>query len=177
MFCSECGSQLPHSPPVKCPSCGSGHWLNAKPAACALVTQDSKLLLIRRATEPWLGSWDIPGGFCEQNEHPLLAAEREVLEETGLHIRITGFLGIWLDSYSDKQDERAETTMNVFYHGVPLDGGQGARPSEEASEVSWFGPDELPVDIAFPASQLPALAAWRESLAQRQTVTPLIDRP
>jgi ADP-ribose pyrophosphatase YjhB (NUDIX family) len=123
--------------------------------------QDDKLLLIRRGTDPWRGAWDIPGGFCDEREHPLLAAEREAFEETGLRVRITGFLGIWLDSYSDKQDERAEATMNVFYHGVPVDKGQEARPSEEASEIGWFGCDELPDDIAFPASQLPALAAWR----------------
>ncbi len=94
-----------------------------------------------------------------------------------MRIHVTGFLGIWLDSYSDKQDELAEITMNVFYHGVPVDDGQSARASEEASEIGWFKSDEVPDDIAFPASQLAAVAAWRKSLSQGQTVTPLIDRP
>ena len=176
MFCSACGSVLPQTPPVKCLSCGVGHWLNAKPAACALVMQNHKLLLIRRSTEPWLGAWDIPGGFCDEKEHPLLAAEREAFEETGLRVHVTGFLGIWMDIYSAGPNEQPKSTLNTFYHAVPEGNGQEARVSEEASEVRWFQPDELPANIAFPASQLPALAAWRECLAQGQTVTPLLDR-
>ena len=73
LHCSGCGAVLPHDPPVTCPACGAGHWRNAKPCAGALVVRDGRLLLVRRSMEPWLGWWDIPGGFCEEDEHPILA--------------------------------------------------------------------------------------------------------
>ncbi|MGH9036149.1 MAG: NUDIX domain-containing protein, partial [Acidimicrobiia bacterium] len=69
IFCSTCGSRLPAPLPATCPSCGAEHYRNAKPCAGALVMRDGKLLLMRRAHEPWLGRWDIPGGFCEVDEH------------------------------------------------------------------------------------------------------------
>ena len=43
--------------------------------------------------------WDIPGGFCNPDEHPAAAAEREVYEETGITVRTTDLLGIWMDTY------------------------------------------------------------------------------
>jgi ADP-ribose pyrophosphatase YjhB (NUDIX family) len=176
LFCSECGSELPQVPPVICANCGVSHWLNAKPAACVLITRGKEVLLIRRATEPWLGAWDIPGGFCEEKEHPLLAAEREAFEETGLRVRITGFLGIWMDTYSNGPEGLSRTTMNVFYHGLPVDDDQVTQVTDEASAIAWFGPDDLPEDVAFPSSQRLALAAWRESLDRGELVTPLLDR-
>jgi len=105
------------------------------------------------------------------------AAEREVWEETGIHVQITGFLGIWMDSYSDDTETRPEATMNVFYHAVPVEDGHVAQETDEASEIAWFNPDALPDEIAFPASQRLALTAWRQSFTQGRTVTHLLDRP
>ena len=76
LHCATCGAFLPREPPVACPACGAQHWRNAKPCAGALVMRDGRLLLVRRSMDPWLGWWDIPGGFCEEDEHPILAAAR-----------------------------------------------------------------------------------------------------
>ena len=92
MFCSNCGARLAHAAPVRCATCTTAHWRNAKPGAGGLVMHDNKLLLVRRSNEPRLGYWDIPGGFCEEAEHPINAAKREVFEETGLQVDAVGFL-------------------------------------------------------------------------------------
>jgi ADP-ribose pyrophosphatase YjhB (NUDIX family) len=69
-FCSACGAKLQGPFPRVCPACGVHHWVNAKPCAGVLVTDpDGRLLLLRRANEPWLGRWDIPGGFCDAEQH------------------------------------------------------------------------------------------------------------
>jgi ADP-ribose pyrophosphatase YjhB (NUDIX family) len=178
MYCSSCGHRLPAPPPATCGHCGASHWRNAKPCAGALVLGERGLLLVRRANDPWRGCWDIPGGFCEPDEHPIVAAAREVAEETGHAVRIVGFLGIWLDEYGEPPPGMApETTMNVYYHAVSLGPPEAESSSAEVAEVEWFAPDELPAEIAFPGHAGGVLAAWRAALDAGRLATPLPDRP
>jgi len=176
-FCPSCGAALPHRPPVTCPGCGVEHWANAKPCAGVLVTDgDGRLLLLRRAKEPWKGRWDIPGGFCDADEHPITTAEREAREETGFDVEVTGFLGLWLDRYPDPSDTaHPKVTLNAYYHATA--GAELASPdAAETTEVGWFAPDALPPEIAFPHHAEAVLAAWREAVKNGRTVTPLPDR-
>lgn len=176
-FCSACGARLPARPPVACPDCGVEHWANAKPCAGALVTDaDGRLMLLRRAKEPWQGRWDIPGGFCGGDEHPLECAAREAREESGFEVEITGFLGLWLDRYPDPGDTGPpKVTLNAYYHARV--GAEAGAPDDETIEVGWFEPDALPPEIAFPNHAEAVLAAWREAAKDGRTVTPLPDRP
>ncbi len=163
-FCSQCGAVLHADPPVTCPSCGARHWRNPKPCAGALATLNGKLLLIRRAHEPWFGCWDIPGGFCDGDEHPESAAVREVKEETGLDVRLTGLLGRWMDSY----DSAAETTLNIYYH-AELTGAADIRiDPHEVAEIGWFLSDALPKNIAFQGHIPAVLRAWQAAFATRE---------
>lgn len=178
MYCSACGSPLPHAAPVTCPACGLTHWRNAKPCGSALVAHEGRLLLVRRAAEPYLDYWDIPGGFCEADEHPLATAEREVFEETGLRIRTTGYLGTWLDHYGGETYlGRPVVTMNHYYHAVPLGEMTVSLAPGEIAEVAWFAPDALPATIAFGDHASIVLRAWREAFLAGQTTSPLPDRP
>lgn len=134
------------------------------------MVRDGRLLLIRRSIDPWLGRWDIPGGFCEPDEHPEAAVVREVREETGLDVRVTGLLGIWMDAYGDASGS-SYTTMNCYYHAVTVDDGEPVVDPSEASEASWFDPAALPDEIAFPSHAVQVLAAWREAVASGTTGT------
>ena len=166
MYCSACGQALRHAPPIRCAGCGTEHWRNAKPCAGAVVTHDGRLLLARRDIEPWKGRWVVPGGYCEAEEHPVATAEREVHEETGYPIRVTGFLGIWLDDYGDASPQSGQKliTFNVYYHAVPTALKPGRPDAKEVSEVRWFAPEELPEAIAFPKHMHEVVDAWRRSL-------------
>lgn len=165
-FCPSCGAALPARPPVTCEQCGARHYRNAKPCAGALAVRGGKLLLVERASEPWRGRWDIPGGFCEFDEHPEETAVREVREETGLEVRVTGFLGMWLDRYPhpDVASEDVETTLNLYFH-ADVTGGEERPAPEEVTRLGWFAPDELPSreETAFPEHAPAVLAAWRAS--------------
>jgi ADP-ribose pyrophosphatase YjhB (NUDIX family) len=118
--------------------------------------------MVRRSHEPWSGCWDVPGGFLNNNAHPITTAEHEVLEETGLAIRVTGFLGMWLDEYGEGANEKS--TLNIYYHAVPADGDTSNPDPTEVAEVGWFAPDRLPDRIAFPGHIADVLKAWREAL-------------
>jgi ADP-ribose pyrophosphatase YjhB (NUDIX family) len=52
-----------------------------------------RLLLIQRGHAPNAGRWSVPGGRIEPGETPEQAVEREVLEETGLHVRAGAVVG------------------------------------------------------------------------------------
>jgi ADP-ribose pyrophosphatase YjhB (NUDIX family) len=121
------------------------------------------VLLVRRAIEPYKGWWDIPGGFLEPGEHPAAGAAREVLKETGLIVEPTELLGIWIDTYG-ADDERAYT-LSCHYLAQVVGGEE--RAADDAAELAWFGPDELPDEIAF-AHQPAVLEAWRRRAAKAE---------
>jgi len=155
-FCPACGTSLvgrivDERARRVCPACGWIYWRNAKPCAGALVLRNGKVLLIRRSIEPFRGYWDIPGGFCEVDEHPAETAIREVREETGLEIELTGMLGLWLDDYA------GSVTLNVYYLARPL--SRRIRVGDDADGAAWFAPDVLPRRIAF-ANGRQALETW-----------------
>jgi 8-oxo-dGTP diphosphatase len=127
---------------------------------------------------PWRGCWDVPGGFCGLAEHPISTVERELLEETGLVVRVTGLLGIWLDAYEDEpMRETRKITLNIYYHAVPVGEISVTPDATEVSDARWFAADTLPQKLAFPRHVLPVLNAWRQAVLAGDTRTPLPDRP
>ena len=177
-FCSSCGAPLPGRPPTRCDSCGAEHWRNPNTCANALVVQDTELLLVHRAHAPWLGRWCAPGGFCDEGEHPIAAAEREILEETGLRACVTGFLGIWVCRYADDQDDADADTISVAYYlAKPLDDESVAFDRAEVAGVRWFLLDALPSALAPPGILEAIVAAAAPRIVAGELETPLPDRP
>ena len=98
--CPRCAGPLRTGPVdsgeqrLHCPACGLVLYDNPAPTATAIVTRgDGAILLTRRAIEPAIGMLDLPGGFIEAGEDPEQAVKRELLEETGLEIELTGYVG------------------------------------------------------------------------------------
>jgi 8-oxo-dGTP diphosphatase len=136
-----------------CSGCGRVAYENAKPCAGALVVRNGKVLLVRRGIAPYRGWWDIPGGYLESDEHPEAGARRELLEETGLRVRLRGLLGVYVD-------RRIRPHSLNFYYLAEASGGR-ERASDDAVELGWFGPRELPARIAYPGHAGAVLADWR----------------
>jgi ADP-ribose pyrophosphatase YjhB (NUDIX family) len=158
-YCARCGAQIGRVAPCVCPRCRAEYWANPKPCAGVLVTRRGRLLLVRRNLDPWRGTWDIPGGFCEAGEHPEHTATREVREETGLDVALESLLGMWMDTYGEQ--DPPEATLNMYFLGRLLDEQDEPRASAEATDARWFEPDDLPEDISFPHHAAEVLAAWR----------------
>jgi len=166
-FCSHCGAPFNAPPPITCAACDTSHWLDAKPCAGVLVTRDGRLLLVRRAHDPWRGLWDVPGGFCGPEEHPEAAAAREAREETGLTVRIGAILGMWMDRYAASGPNANKVTLNIYFHATVDDGANPTHDQNEVTEIAWFSPEDLPRELAFPGHVPAVLRAWKERLAGR----------
>jgi ADP-ribose pyrophosphatase YjhB (NUDIX family) len=120
-------------------------------------------MLVRRAHEPWRGSWDVPGGFCGPREHPRDAAAREVREETGLSVEMGGVLGMWIDTYAPEGPAADKVTLSIYFLATVDSTAAAWTDPNEVAEIGWFSPDDLPTDVAFPGHIPEVLRAWRES--------------
>ena len=106
-----------------------------------VVISDGRALLIRRGGPPLEGQWSIPGGMLEVGETLLEGVRRELLEETGIEVRVRELIEVFerIDL-----DDGGKTR----YHFVVLDylcdriRGQ-ARAGSDVTDVVWAAPSEL----------------------------------
>ena len=90
-YCPLCGAALDRvrvegRERRRCPDCDHVVWQNSKPVASVVVRDGETVLLGKRDVEPNRGSWGVPGGNLEHDEHPAAGAARELREETGVRI-------------------------------------------------------------------------------------------
>lgn len=106
-------------------------------AASGVVIDDAgRLLLIVRTQEPEAGKWTVPGGCVEPGESYEDAAVREVLEETGVHVVVTGEL------WTVTQPAGVDAVYEIHdFLAVPVGGELCA--GDDAGAVRWFTGDEL----------------------------------
>ena len=80
----------------------------------AIIIEDARVVLVKRAHPPLQAEWSIPGGVLEVGELVRAAAVREAREETGLTVEPGELLGVY-DRVLRNSDER------VQYHYVLID--------------------------------------------------------
>ncbi|WP_330279784.1 MULTISPECIES: NUDIX domain-containing protein [unclassified Streptomyces] len=110
-------------------------------AASAVVTDDRGRILLQKRSDS--GLWALPGGGMEMADSLPGAAVREVKEETGLDVEITGLVGTYTDprhviAYTDGEVRRQ---FNVCFR-ARLVGGTLA-VSDESLELRWVAPGDL----------------------------------
>lgn len=145
-----------------CASCGFIQWGNSKATASGIVVEaeTGRVLLARRAVEPFKDAWDIPGGFLESGEHPEAGVVRELREETGLVVAVTRFVGVYMDTYGPPP---SEDTLNFYYECRVISGTLGA--DDDVSEIGWFDPQNPPEPLAFENTRQ-AFADWQRVSAK-----------
>ena len=143
-YCPQCGGELAFSDGLPhCNTCNETFYRNAKPCASVLLVRDGEVLLAKRGREPFMGAYDIIGGFMEPDELPEAAAIREAKEETGLDVQITKLLGIYVDRYGEDGDY----TLNIHYIGE-ITGGE-MKPMDDVAALEWVPIADVPLDDGF----------------------------
>lgn len=149
VYCPLCGGPLTVThrediPRRYCSHCDRTYYHNPIPAAGGVIMRADKVLLVQRKFYPRIGDWTLPAGFLEYFESPAECAVREIQEETGLHARIDDIFGV----YAGRDDPR-NTAILILYR-MTITGGE-LQPGDDAQDAAFFGPDEIPEDIAFRA--------------------------
>ena len=123
-----------HIRPV-CTVCQYIVFFDPKVAAISFITQDDRVLLVKRGMNPGKGLWGLAGGFVEVGEDPRATAQREVLEETGLEVEIVTLLDLFFNP--------ADGSAITLAFRAQVMGGD-LRAGDDAEEVGWFASDNLP---------------------------------
>jgi ADP-ribose pyrophosphatase len=110
-------------------------------AVGAVVFNEERVLLVRRGQPPSQDLWAIPGGKVRLGETLQAAAEREILEETGLTVRARQPVYTF-----DLIEQDAQGRIRFHYVIVDLiaDYVTGTiSAGDDAREVRWIGPGEI----------------------------------
>lgn len=123
LFCNESGYQTP------------------KVDTRAAVFVDGKILLAHENN----GTWSLPGGWCDVGQSVASNTEKEVKEETGLHVTAEKIIAV--------QDWRKHNVTNYVYGVVKIfvlcryESGE-FEDNIETTEIGYFGKEEIPDNIA-----------------------------
>ena len=108
--------------------------------SAAILDEQGRVLLTRRADN---GKWCLPGGRMESGESAAEACEREVLEETGLTVRVTRLVGVY--SHPDQlvvyPDGKKAHIVALHFEAQRIGGKLGL--SSETTDFGYFTPDEI----------------------------------
>lgn len=104
--------------------------------SAVVVRQGNTLLLARRAKDPNRGKWIFPGGKIEPFESIQQAAEREILEETGLRVEVGDQIGAF-EIIRPPEEHR----VIIYSWAYPLAGVP--RAASDVSELRFCSRAEL----------------------------------
>jgi 8-oxo-dGTP pyrophosphatase MutT (NUDIX family) len=129
------------------------------PGACVLASDEFGRILMQRRADS--GNWSLPGGVMELGETIAETAVREVREETGLDIELTGILGLYTEpghviAYADGEIRQE---FVVAYTGRVV--GGVITVSDESTDVRFIAASDVD-DLPIHESTRLRLRHWRE---------------
>ncbi len=156
--CLLCGEELreliiENRVRLACSRCDWIYYPQLKVSAGTLLEEQGKLLLVQRAFEPWKGCWYLPAGYIEVDEDPLIGAQRETEEETGLIVSIKS-----LRSVSMYRDDPRGNGILIVYNAERVSGS--LRNSNESTNVDFFSPGEIHTMYLAGSSHTLAIQQW-----------------
>lgn len=146
-YCPECGSDKfeEHDEKSKrCSNCGFTYYFNPSAATVAFITNEKEELLVcRRAKEPAMGTYDLPGGFLDMFETGEMGVCREVKEETGLEVTSTDYMFSLPNTYL--YSGFLVHTLDLFFR-CKVKNDKLLSAMDDVSESFWIPIDEIDPD-------------------------------
>ncbi len=142
MFCLQCGHELVYKRldnkyRYGCSACGWVYYQQLKVSSDMIIQKDNKNLLLNRAHEPWEGFWYLPAEFIGFDEDLKIGGIREVKEEIGIDIQISGLF----KEYFFDDDSRENGLLLVYFSKVLK---WNIVQSDEITDYRFFSVDRIP---------------------------------
>ena len=123
-----------------------------------IINDDLKVLLIKRAVEPFKGEWAIPGGFVRMDESLEEAAKRELQEETNVK-------NIYLEqlySFGEPKRDPRGRVITVSYMALINSNNEAIelKATTDSLKAEWYSFNNLP-NLAFDHKQILSYAFKR----------------
>ena len=110
------------------------------PAVIGVIFREGRVLLVRRANPPDVGKWGFPGGKIERGESIARAAEREIMEETGITAR-AGRVFTAVDCFDRREDGLLHQHFILLAVACEWLAGEPVG-ADDALEARWFTEEE-----------------------------------
>jgi 8-oxo-dGTP diphosphatase len=123
----------------------------------------TKVLLIKRGSEPFKGQWAVPGGFVNMDEEIEDAVVRELEEETGL----TGIHLEQMHTFGTVGRDPRGRQITIVFMGIADESQTELKAGDDAAEAKWFDINELPENMAFDHNEMVNFAVGRLKNEQR----------
>ncbi|MFH9987235.1 NUDIX hydrolase [Streptomyces luteogriseus] len=133
-------------------------------AAYAICVRDGQILLARSPAQDGTPEWVLPGGGMEHGEDPYDTVRREVEEETGYRIEVTGLLGVnsshrvFRNGFGPAVDHHG---VRFVYEGRVTGGELHYEVNGSTDLAAWHDLDAVPGLVRISMVDI-ALRMWRE---------------
>lgn len=104
-------------------------------AGC-VVKKDNKILMVQESNEKYYGQWNFPAGHVDEGENIMEGAIREVKEETGCDVKLTGLLPIKTVYQNDIPTLIVEFTAEIINENIKFD-------KNEILDVKWIDIEDI----------------------------------
>lgn len=104
-------------------------------AGC-VIKKDDKILMVQEAKQKYYGQWNFPAGHVDEGENIMEGAIREVKEETGCDVKLTGVLPIKTVYQKDIPTLIVEFTAEILNENIQFD-------KSEILDVKWIDIEEI----------------------------------
>jgi len=142
--CPHCGSgnfKVNNEKSKKCADCGFAFYMNASAAVAGFITNEKgDLLVCKRAKEPAKGTYDLPGGFVDNDESAEQAIIRELKEELNAHATEVKYLFSLPNTYL--YSGLTIPTLDLFFE-CKLENYELLKAADDVAGFEFMNPGEL----------------------------------
>ena len=105
----------------------------------AVIIENGRILLVKRANEPNKGKWSVPGGLVRVGESLIDALKREIKEEVGVEIEVDDVACVSEEIFRNGEVRFHYVIIDFFARIVDGD----VRPGSDAQEIKWVPINEV----------------------------------